>query len=200
MTGIKLMLKDVRLAMTQDLFVPAAFKNTGGAPKKYRCKLLIRKDHPQILEVKNEIMRLAKEEWKDRAAAIIESIKGNKQNMAFLDGDLSLYEGFPGNYSISATRREKDGAPTFVRANPGTKDSPNIAGPNELYSGSFVNASISFWTWSKDGYSMNCNLLGLQEYRKGEAFAGGGTASAPVSEFANEETVAAASGDVSAFL
>ncbi len=187
MTGKVLKLRDVRLSFAQDLFVPRAFKDEAGKVKKYRCKLLIPKDHPQIQSVKDEIFRLAKEEWKDKAEAVLGSIKGNKQNMAFLDGDLQLYDGFAGNYSISASRRELDGPPLLLRANPGTKDNPNKATASELYSGSYVISHISFWTWSKNGYSMNCNLLGLQVYRPGEAFSGGGTSS-NVEEFGNEDT------------
>ena len=48
MTGKTLMLKNVRLAFTQNLFVPTSFKDQADKPKKYSCKLLIRKDHPQI--------------------------------------------------------------------------------------------------------------------------------------------------------
>lgn len=188
MTGNDLMIKNARIAFTQDLFIPRAFKNEAGKPEKHRAKLLVPKDHPQIPEIMNEIARLAREEWKEKADQIMASIKGNKQSMALLDGDLQLYEGFAGNYSINATRRKSDGSPLFLRANPGTKANPNFATAEELYSGAFANAHISFWTWSKNGFSMNCNLLGLQVAggKKGEPFSGTGSSSVDV--YANEDT------------
>lgn len=186
MTGNELMVRNVRLAFTQDLFIARAFKDEAGKPKKRRAKLLIGKNDPQVPGIMAEIARLAKEEWKDKADQIMLSIKGNKQSMAILDGDLQLYDGFKDHYSINATRREQDGSPLFLRANPGTVEKPNLATAEELYSGAYVNAHISFWTWSKNGFSMNCNLLGLQFYRKGDPFSSG-TAASSISAYKNEE-------------
>lgn len=185
-TGKVLKLRDVRLAFIQDLFIPRAYKDDPTKKKKFKCKLLIGKEHPQIDEVKEELSRLATEVWKEKAANIINSIKGDRQRFAFLDGDLSNYEGFPGNYSIAASNDTK---PLFLHANPGTKENPNLITQESgvLYSGAFVIAHISFWTWDKSGPQVNCNLLGLQFYRPGEAFSGGGTSS-KVEEFGNEDT------------
>jgi hypothetical protein len=183
-TGTVLKLKDVRLAFTQNLFTPGSYKDEPGKPKKYKCKLLIPKDHPQIKEISAEILRLATEEWKEKAQNALASIKGDRQRFCFMDGDLSDYEGFAGNYSIAVSNKVK---PLYVGRNPGTKDAPNLIteASGILYSGCFVNANISFWTWTKTGPQMNANLLGLQFLRDGEAFAGGGTTS--VDEFEQPE-------------
>lgn len=182
-TGNTLKLKDVRLAFTQNLFVPGTYQN-GPGTKKYKAKILIPKNHPQIGDVKAEIMRLATEEWKEKAEAFVQALKGT-QKFSFCDGDLQTWDGFPGNYYVNAANETK---PTYVHRDPGTRENPNIitAESGKLYSGCYVNAIISFWTWTKTGGNqMNCNLLGLQFLRDGEAFTGGGTASAD--EFGNEE-------------
>jgi hypothetical protein len=188
MTGESLKIKGVRLMFVQDLFTARAYKDEAGKPKKFRCKLGIPKNHPQLPDVMKEIHRLAVADWKeDKADQILASIKGNNQKMAFLDGDSLLFEGAKDHYIINASRRETDGMPLYVKPNPGTKEKPNLitAADGMLYSGAFVNANVSFWTWSKSGYSMNCNLLGLQFDHKGEAFSGIGTTS--IEEFGNVE-------------
>lgn len=184
MTGNVLKLKDVRLAFTQNLHVPAAFKNEPGKKKKYSCKLLIAKDHPQIVEVKNEILRLAKEEWKEEAEKVLKALKVENK-IALMDGDVKDYSGYAGNYYISASNETK---PLYVDRNPGTKAAPNIITEEsgKLYSGCYVIAHISFWTQNNNwGKRVNANLLGLQLFRDGEAFSGGGVAS--VDEFGNED-------------
>jgi hypothetical protein len=184
MTGKVLKLRDVRLAFTQNLFTPGSYKNEAGKPKKYKCKLLIPKNHPQIGEVKEELLRLATEEWKDKAVNILASIKGDRQRFCLADGDLATYEGFAGNYSLGAANSAK---PLYLDRNPGTKQAPNLITEEsgKLYSGCYVIAHVSFWTWSKSGPQINANLLGLQLFRDGEAFSGGGVAS--LDEFANED-------------
>lgn len=186
MTGKVLKLKDVRLAFTKNLFVPGSYQDQADKPKKFKAKFLIPKDHPQIQEVKDEIMRLATEEWKDKAQSVLVSIRDNPMKFAFSDGDKKDYEGFAGNFCISAANATK---PLYLRANPGTKERPNLitAESGELYSGCRVVAHVSFWTFNKSGAQMNCNLLGVQFYAPGEAFSGGGTTS--TDEFGNEESV-----------
>lgn len=181
-TGQVLKLKDVRIAFTEHLHVAGTFQN-GPGKKKFGCKLLIGKNHLQIGDVKTEIMRLAAEEWKDKAEIVIGGLK-ESDYFAFHDGDFKEWDGFPGNYYINAKNATK---PTYVHKDPGTKENPNLitAESGKLYSGCYVNAIISFWTWLKPKNQMNCNLLGLQFLRDGEAFTGGGTAS--TDEFSNEE-------------
>lgn len=186
MTGKTLKLKDVRLTFVKQLFTPGYYNDIviPNVPPKHRAKFLIGKSHQQIQEVKDEINRLAVEEWKDRAGSVLEEIRFNSKQFCFSDGDRKKYDGFAGNYCISATNSSR---PAFLKSNPGTKDNPNLITQSDglLYSGAFVVAHLSFWTNSKGGPQMNCNLLGVQFLRKGEAFSGGGTAS--VDEFGNED-------------
>ncbi len=185
MTGNLLKLKDVRLAFTQNLFVPGSYKNEPGKKKKFSSKFLIRKDHPQIGDIKQELMRLATLEWKDKTEQVIKELKAENK-ICLYDGDIKSYDGYAGHYYISASSETK---PLYLRANPGTKENPNLITEEsgELYSGCFVVAHISFWTQNNSfGKRINANLLGVQFYRPGEAFSGGGTAS--VNEFENEDT------------
>lgn len=176
MTGKVLKLKDVRLAFTQNLFVAGAYKNEPGKKKKFSAKFLIAKNHPQILEVKNEIVRLATEEWKDKAESVIKMLKAENK-IALMDGDLKDYDGYKDHFYISASNETK---PLYLdRAKNKVEESDG-----KLYSGCYVIAHISFWTQNNTfGKRINANLLGVQLYRDGEAFSGGGTAS--VDEFEN---------------
>src|SRR4051812_17999297 len=126
MTGNKLRLKNVRLAFTRDLFHARSYQDEAGKVKKYKCKLIIAKDHPQIAEIKAEIVRCAQEAWPKNYQQVLESIKNNAMKFAWGDGDLKAWEGFPGSNYLSVSRRESDGLPLYVRANPGTKEKPNV--------------------------------------------------------------------------
>lgn len=184
MTGKVLKLKDVRLAFTQNLFVPAAYKNEPGKKKKYSCKLLIPKNHAQIDEIKSELMRLAVEDWKDKAESVLKTLKAENK-LPLYDGDVKDYSGYEGCWYISLSNETK---PLYLDRNPGTKGAPNLITEEsgKLYSGAFVVAHISFWTQNNSfGKRINTNLLGLQLFRDGEAFSGGGTAS--VDEFENND-------------
>lgn len=183
-TGKVLRLKDVRLAFTDNLFVAGSYKNEAGKQKTYSCKLLIAKDHPQIGEVKTELARLAVEAWADKAEAVVRALRA--ENKAGLyDGDVKAYDGYENCYYVSASNKTK---PLYVDRNPGTKAAPNLitAESGKLYSGCYVVAHISFWAQKNSfGNRINTNLLGLQLFRDGEAFSGGGVAS--VDAFANED-------------
>lgn len=188
MTGNTLYIKGARLAFTDHLFVPAAYKNDPTKPKKYSCKLLIPKTHPQIPQINEEIARLALLEWKDDAARALNEMK-TENRLPLYDGDIKKYDGYQGHFFLSASNEAK---PTFVRANPGTKEHPNfITDPNELYSGCYVISAVSFWTQpSKNGWGIriNTNLKGLQFYRPGEAFRGAGASSLDEFGSVEEET------------
>lgn len=184
MTGNVMKLKDVRLMFTKNLHTAGSYQD-GPGTKKFRTKFALDKNHPQLADVKAELNRIAVEEWKDRAGSILTAIKDNDQKMAFINGDLKQWEGAAGNYIITASNPQR---PLYLRANPGTVQAPNLitAESGELYSGCYVVAHVSFWTWNKPSPQINCNLLGVQFYRKGEAFSGGGTAS--LSEFGNVDS------------
>lgn len=169
-----------RLSFTDDLFVARPYKGDKDKKSFYSCQLLIPKQHPQVGEITSELTRLAREAYGAEADQIVKGMRAEGK-IAFGDGDNKRYEGYAGNYFIRA-KNEK--LPTYLRANPGTKDNPNrITSPTELPSGCFVAAYISFWAMNNDwGQRLNCNLLGLQFYKPGEAFSGGGV-SAPVDEF-----------------
>jgi hypothetical protein len=202
MTGEKLKLKNVRLAFTQNLFTPGSYKNEPGKKKKYSAKFLIPKlgpdglVNPVVVAIKDELMRLATLEWKDKVEQVIKELRAENK-ICLYDGDIKSYDGYAGHYYISASNETK---PLYLRANPGTKDKPNLITEEsgELYSGCYVVAQISFWTQNNSfGKRINANLLGVQFYRPGEAFSGGGTASVDEFEAVDGETNTVGGGSAS---
>lgn len=171
MTGNLIKIINARICFTEHLMTPDSYKSDPTKPKKYSCKLLVEKTNPVVPTIAAELLRLAREEWKDQAEAVIKTLKAENK-ICFYDGDNKQYDGFAGNYYISAANSKK---PLFLRANPGTKDNPNlITDPSELYSGCYTVAHISFWTQNNSwGKRINANLMGLQFYRPGDAFASG---------------------------
>lgn len=170
------MLKDVRLSFPV-LFEAKAFE-TGGK-KEFSASFLMGKDHPVAAEIKKVFANMAVEKWGEKGAQLLAALFRDDR-LCLHDGDRKDYDGYAGNY--------------FVRANNGVRPllldrarNPLTEADGKLYSGCYVNATISLWTQdNKWGKRINANLRGVQFNRDGEAFTGGGTAS--VDEFEGEPT------------
>lgn len=89
------------------------------------------------------------------------------------DGDLEDWDGYAGNYYVSANApitarpavvtNRKDGNNQWIEAEPGGKSAP--------YSGCYVNAVIRVWAQDNDhGKRVNSELKTVQFYKDGESF------------------------------
>lgn len=100
-----------------------------------------------------------------------------KADRIFLrDGDEEDWEGYPGNWYVSANAQpqdrpsvvtnRKDGDNRWIPAEPGGKNAP--------YSGCYVNATIVVWAQDNEhGKRLNAQVRAVQFYRDGEAFGAG---------------------------
>lgn len=153
---------------------PTLFKaeqvNGEGEPK-FSATFLLPKTHPAIKDIQNAIEQVAKEKWADKGEAILKKIKAELK-LCLKDGDLKEeYEGFTGNYYLSANNKIRP----YVVDRDKTQLNPDSG---VIYAGCYVNAVIDIWAMdNKYGKRICASLSGVQFYKEGDAFSGGGIAS-----------------------
>lgn len=165
---MKLKLNNVRLAFA--VLFEAKTVNGEGKPA-FSASFLIDPADPQVKVLNAAIDQIAKEKWGAKAEAILKQMRA-QDKVALHDGDLkSNYDGFPGNLYVSARALTR---PLVI-----DKDkSPLTEQDGKPYSGCYVNASIELWAQDNNyGKRINASLRGVQFFRDGDAFAGGGAAS-----------------------
>lgn len=167
----RILLKNVRLAFP-NLFEPTTVAGEG--KPRYSATLLIPADHPQIAEIKKAQEQIAAAKWGVKAAAIQRGLE-KQDKLALHDGDTkSKYDGFPGNFFISAAAQE-NAAPTVIDRD----RSPLSAKSGRPYAGCMVNASIELWAQDNNyGQRVNAQLRGIQFYADGDSFSAGRPADA----------------------
>lgn len=167
----RILLKNVRLAFP-NLFEPTTVAGEG--KPRFSATLLIPADHPQIAEIEKAQEAVANAKWGQKAAAIVKGLT-KQDKMALHDGDTkSKYDGFPGNFFISAAAQE-NAAPTVIDRD----RTPLSARSGRPYAGCFVNASIEFWAQDNNyGQRVNAQLRGIQFYADGDSFSAGRPADA----------------------
>jgi hypothetical protein len=164
---MKLKLKNVRLSFPH-LFVPTAFKP--GDPPKFKATLLVAKDDPQAQVIENAIKAVAKEKWGAKADAILKSIRGNPNKFCYQDGDDKAYDGYADCMALTAGNKTR---PLVIDAD----KSLLVEADGKPYAGCYVNVSIELFTYDNSGNGISASLGGVQFYRDGDAFVGGGAAS-----------------------
>jgi hypothetical protein len=167
----RILLKNVRLAFP-NLFEPTTV-NGEGKPR-YSATLLIPADHPQLEDIRDVQLAVATAKWGAKAAAIVKGLD-KQDKLALHDGDVkSKYDGFPGNFFVSASAQENS-APTVIDRD----RSPLSARSGRPYPGCYVNASIELWAQDNGyGQRINAQLRGIQFYQDGDSFSAGRPADA----------------------
>lgn len=162
----RLLIKNVRLAFP-NLFEPTTVAGEG--KPRYSATLLIPADHPQLEEIRAAQNAVATAKWGAKAAAIVKGLD-KQDKLALHDGDTkSKYDGFPGNFFISAAAQE-NAAPTVIDRD----RTPLSAKSGRPYAGCFVNASIELWPQDNNyGQRVNAQLRGIQFYADGDSFSAG---------------------------
>lgn len=167
----RILIKDVRLAFP-NLFEPTTVAGEG--KPRYSATLIIPADHPQIEEIRAAQLAVAQAKWNAKAPAILKGLD-KQDKLALHDGDTkSKYDGFPGNFFISASAQE-NAAPTVIDRD----RSPLSARSGRPYAGCYVNASIELWAQDNSyGQRVNAQLRGIQFLRDGDSFSAGRPADA----------------------
>ncbi|MGV6989632.1 DUF2815 family protein [Testudinibacter sp. P80/BLE/0925] len=166
---MKVTLKDVRLAF------PALFEaktiNGEGDPR-FSAVLLFDKGSDNYNAVMSAMKAVAEDKWEEKMEANWKAIKA-KNAFCLHDGaEKPEYEGFEGKFFVSAHNKAR---PKVVDRN----RQELVQADGKPYAGCYVNAVIDIWAQdNKYGKRINASLSGIQFVRDGDAFAGGGVASA----------------------
>ena len=164
---MKIKLNGVRLSFPQ-LF-EATTVNGEGKPA-FSAAFLISPKDPQVAAINAAIDAVAKDKWGAKAEANIKAMRA-ADKVCLHSGDLkSNYDGFEGNLYVSARNSMR---PLVIDVN----KSPLTAQDGKPYAGCYVNASIELWAQDNNyGKRVNATLMGVQFYKDGESFTGGGVA------------------------
>lgn len=165
---MKLKLLNVRLAF------PTLFeaKTVAGEGKPaHSASFLIDPADPQVKAINAAIDATAKEKWGAKADAILKQARAADKTCLH-NGDLKAsYDGFPGNLYISARNPLR---PTVVDAD----KTPLTEKDGRPYAGCYVHAVLELWAQDNQyGKRVNATLMGVQFYKDGDSFTGGGVAS-----------------------
>lgn len=194
----RITLKDVRLAFPV-LFEAKQVNGEGEA--SFSGASLIRKDHPQLAEIKAAMHAAAVVKWGEaKALEVLKSLQASDR-LALHDGDAkSEYDGYAGNFFINARNKIR---PLVIGGGPDGK-APLAASDGKPYSGCYVNVILEMWGQdNKYGKRVNASLLGVQFVRDGERLAGGGVAAAddfePIPQEGQQKAVESGKGAAALF-
>ncbi|NKD46264.1 DUF2815 family protein [Haematospirillum jordaniae] len=165
---MKIKLENVRLAFP--MLFEARTVNGEGKPA-FSASFLLDPADPQVKALNQAIEQVAREKWGAKTDAVLKQMRG-QDKVCLHDGDLkSNYDGFPGSLYVSARSTTR---PLVI-----DKDrSPLTEADGKPYAGCYVNASVELWAQDNNyGKRINAGLRGVQFFRDGDAFAGGGAAS-----------------------
>jgi len=165
---MKIKLSNVRLAFP--VLFEAKTVNGEGKPA-FSASFLLDPSDTQAKVLNQAIEQVAKEKWGAKADVILKQMRAQDKT-ALHDGDLKAnYDGFPGNLYVSARSATR---PLVIDAD----KTPLAEADGKPYAGCYVNASIELWAQDNNyGKRINASLRGVQFFRDGDAFAGGGVAS-----------------------
>ena len=165
---MKIKLNNVRLAF------PALFEaktvNGEGEPA-FSASFLLPPDHPAAKELRAAFEAIGKDKWGAKWPTVKKEIEA-KDRYCLHDGDTKAdYSGFEGNLFVSSRNKSR---PLVIDRD----KSPLTAADGRPYAGCYVNASIELWSQDNNyGKRINASLRGVQFFKDGDAFAGGGAAS-----------------------
>lgn len=165
---MKIKLENVRLAFP--VLFEAKTVNGEGKPA-FSASFLLDPADPQVKALNQAIEQVAREKWGAKTDAVLKQMRA-QDKVCLHDGDLkSNYDGFPGSLYVSARSTTR---PLVI-----DKDRSLLTeADGKPYAGCYVNASVELWAQDNNyGKRINAGLRGVQFFRDGDAFAGGGASS-----------------------
>jgi hypothetical protein len=168
-------LKNVRIAFVDALWTPKEYEGDG--KPKYRTNFLMAPDSEakKVADAGIKEAALSAKTWAAKAQEVLKAAKAAGK-ICLIDGNTKTYNGYEGNFALTATRSIADGAPKVVGLDGKTPISETAG---KIYSGCYVNAKVDFWPQdNKFGKTVRCTLIAVQFVRDGESFGGAAPASA----------------------
>ncbi|HCR1107387.1 TPA: DUF2815 family protein [Klebsiella aerogenes] len=163
-----MLLTNVRLSFP-DLFV-ARKQGESATEEKFAGTFLIPAGSEQEKAIEAEILRAAERKWPGKGAQIIKQIAGNNMRFCFRPEGEKDYAGYEGMRFFKATNSQR---PTIIDRD----KTPLVQADGKPYSGCYVNVSVEFYGYENNGKGIAASLKGVQFFKDGDAFAGGGVAS-----------------------
>jgi hypothetical protein len=164
-------IRNARLAFP-DLFEPVQFQGSG--PFNWRCTFLIDPENPAKAAIEAAFKQVAAEKWGAKAQQFLPSILSAPNKCCLSDGNLKAYNGFAGNWAVTATR-----AQDFTKKN---ANAPEIVDRNrsiltgiegKIYAGAFVNGTVDVWAQDNSyGKGLRATLINVQYVKNGDSFGG----------------------------
>ena len=162
------------------LFEAESFED--GGKKEFSASFLIPKDSPLVTQLKEALLKVANEKWGEKGPQMLQTLFRDDR-LCLHDGDRKDYEGYANHFFLRASNAVR---PLVIDG----QRNPVTAADGKVYSGCYVNATITLWGQdNRFGRRINANLRGVQFAADGEAFAGGSTGT--VDEFEAVPTEAA---------
>jgi Protein of unknown function (DUF2815) len=166
---MKVKLKNVRLAFP--CIFEARAQNPGDKPA-FSAVFIFPPEHEATKEIEAAIEQVAKDKWGEKAPAQLKAIRAADKTCLHNGDTKSQLAGYEGNLFINARSYTRPG----IFNSDGT---PLIEADGKPYAGCFVHAILDVYPQDNSyGKRVNAALSGVMFYRDGEAFSGGGTATA----------------------
>lgn len=163
-----MILNDVRMSFP-DLFEPRP-QGESATVEKHAATFLIPSGSELEKKVEAEILAAAERKWPGKGAAVIKQIRGNNMRFCLRPEGEKDYAGYADHVFFKATNVSR---PTVIDRD----KTPLTKADGKPYSGCYVNASVEFYGYENNGKGIAASLKGVQFFRDGDAFAGGGVAS-----------------------
>jgi len=171
----KVKLSMVRLSFSDALFEAQQYDGQG--PYKYSSSFLLEKNSANHKALLAGMKEVAKEEWKDKADAILKNAESDSKLRLITDGDTKTYDGYAGMLAVRATRNKDKGCPLVLDQKPklaNGDDNILTQDDGKPYAGCYVNATVELWPQNnKHGKTVRATLLAVQFAKDGDAFAAG---------------------------
>lgn len=169
-------LKNVRLAFP-DLFKAVEFKTGDGKPR-FNATFLITPDSENDKTIRAAILHEAKAVYGEKSAKFIESVKGQTNKFAYLDGNSKEYDGYEGRMYLACHSKTRPGTFSDV-ADPLTgKPAVTTEQDGLIYAGCYVNALAEIYVQKGENPGVRASFSGVQFCAHGDAFSAGRSASA----------------------
>lgn len=170
---MKVKLANVRIAF------PALFEaktvNGEGEPR-FSAVFIVEPGSENAKTLAAAVAAVSKEKWGAKADGIMTKLKAEGR-VAYhpnpkTNGSGEVYAGFENMHHVNASNKTRPGV--FDR-----DKAPLVQSDGRPYGGCYVNCSLDLWAQDNNfGKRINASLSGVQFVRDGEAFSGGGAATA----------------------
>ncbi len=141
-----------------------------------------------VAAVNAAITEAATEKWKDKAPALLTSLRATDKLCLHVGDTKAQYDGFAGNHFVSTGNEAR---PTIVDRN----GSPLVAGDGRPYAGCYCIFNVEVWAQdNKWGKRVNATLRSIQFVADGDSFAAGAPPAQP-GEFDNLDEGAETAGE-----